>query len=67
MEELQKTQEYPIEREQEERRVEQRPFPGEERRKRANWASTVLGSDADSGQIPVYPAEGTKPRTIIRE
>jgi len=67
MEELQKTQEYPIEREQEERRVAQQPFAGEERRKRANWASTVLGSDSDAGEIPVSPVDGSKPRTIIRE
>ena len=60
MEELQKTQEYPIDREQE-RRVEQQPFAGEDRRKRANWASTVLGPDSGNPQdLPVSPEDGTK-------
>lgn len=57
MEELQKTQEYPIEREQE-RRLSQQPFAGEDRRKRATWASTVLGPD--SGELPVSTEDGTK-------
>ena len=58
MEELHKTQEHPIEREQEERRVTQQSFTGEDRRKRANWASTVLGPD--SGELPVSTEDGTK-------
>ena len=54
MEELQKTQEYPLE---QERRHNQQPYQGEERRKRANWASTVLGPD--TGELPVSTEDGT--------
>ena len=54
MEELQKTQEYPLE---QERRQSEQPYQGPERRKRANWASTVLGPDG--GELPVSLADGT--------
>ena len=54
MEELQKTQEYPAERE---RRRMQQPYEGEERRKRA---SAVQGVDnPDSPQLPVSGEDGT--------
>ena len=52
MEELQKTQEYPLE---QERRQSEQPYQGPERRKRANWASPVVGNE----ELPVSLADGT--------
>ena len=66
MEELQKTQEYAAELERRtaelERRRAEQPYQGEERRsedrrRRANWASPVVGRIADD--LPVSTEDGT--------
>ena len=54
MEELQKTQEYGAE---QERRREQLPYQGEDRRRRATWADPVAGTD--SSELPVSAEDGT--------
>ena len=54
MEELQKTQEYAAERE---RRRNEQPYDGEDRRKRASGPQPI--ADPDAPELPVSGEDGT--------